>query len=111
MSLGVTSGGEGRHLGPTLEEVVSMYRDCRPAPSAPVHAPGTKKIGKILGATGKVELIEGGPSRQQIHALMNLGVHKMPATKEEAAQLIREQRDLQMGQRLGLVVERPELVL
>ena len=92
------SGGsrEGRHLGATMDDVVKMNRQRAPASSAP------KKIGRVLTATGSFELVPGGPSREQVHALLNLGVADMPATKEEAAQMIRELRDMQMAKRLGM---------
>lgn len=85
-----------------------MYRNKRPVSTARPSAAGPVKIGKVLGASGKFELVAGGPSRQQVHALLNLGITQMPNSKEEAAQMIREQRDLQMGQRLGLEAIRRE---
>lgn len=87
-------------MGPTLDEVAEL-RLSRNAPSAATGS-GSKKVGKMLGASGKFELIAGGPSREQIHALLNLGVTEMPKTKEEASSLIRELRDYQIAQRLGM---------
>lgn len=99
-SVGIVGGNGGRHLGPTLDEVAELSRQQRTklTPSAS----GSKKLGKMLGGSGKFELIEGGPSRQQVHALLNLGITEMPKTKEEAAGVIREMRDMQMGNRLGM---------
>ena len=109
VSVGVSDAGGKRHLGPTLDEVVSLYRN-KPSTSKSDSRLGAisagsppKTVGKVLGASGKFELVAGGPSRQQVHALLNLGITQMPATKEEASTLIRERRDMQMGERLGLV--------
>lgn len=101
-SIGITSGSGGRHLGPTLDEVAEL-RVTRNAPSAAAttHS-GSKQVGKVLGASGKFELTAGGPSREQVHALLNLGVTAMPKTKEEASSLIRELRDHQIAQRFGM---------
>jgi hypothetical protein len=89
-------------LGPTLDEVAEL-RVTRNAPSAAAttHS-GSKQVGKVLGASGKFELTAGGPSREQVHALLNLGVTAMPKTKEEASSLIRELRDHQIAQRFGM---------
>lgn len=99
-SIGVTGGSGGRHLGPTYAEVVELSRKTRVAAVANVCGPA--RIGKVLSASGKFELIPGGPSREQVHALLNLGVTDMPKTKEEAAELIRGLRDMQMAQRFGM---------
>lgn len=93
---------------------MSLYRN------KPIHSPSKgnlgaspmaripKTIGKVLGASGKFELVDGGPSREQVHALLNLGITQMPATKEEASKLIRERRDTKMGVRFGLEALRTE---
>ena len=99
-SIGVTGVSGGRHLGPTYDEVVELSRQSRVKPVA--QACGPKRVGKVLSASGKFDLIPGGPSREQVHALLNLGVTDMPATKEDAADLIRELRDMQIAQRFGM---------
>ena len=109
---GGSAVGGGRHLGPTLDEVVSLYRN-KPSKSSESKGPASaavspKTIGKVLGGSGTFDLVAGGPSREQVHALLNLGITQMPATKEEASRLIRERRDLQMGERLGLVALKTE---
>lgn len=99
-SIGIAGGNGGRHLGPTLDEVAEISRQQRTKLTPSVSE--SRKVGKMLGGSGKFELVEGGPSRQQVHALLNLGITVMPKTKEEAAEVIREMRDMQMGNRLGM---------
>lgn len=101
-SVGVTGGSGGRHLGPTYDEVLEISRKSRVSAPAVAPAGGPAKIGKVLSASGKFDLVPGGPSREQVHALLNLGVTDMPATKEEAVELIRELRDMQIAQRFGM---------
>jgi len=101
-----TNGSGGRHLGPTLNEVVQLSKDLRSqrAQTSANASNAPKKVGKILGGSGKFELVAGGPSREQVHALLNLGITNMPKTKEEASLLIREMRDNQIAQRLGMTL-------
>lgn len=87
----------GRHLGPTLEEISELRASRaleRPAPEKPKPEAESE-------ATDAPRVREDRPSEEQLRALANLGVTETPQSKEHAMFLIREAREMQLAEGLG----------
>lgn len=88
---GSNSGvGKKRHLGPTLEEIGVLRAQAR-------VSYGT--VSNTKENEEEQELAEDAPSQQQLKALHNHGVAEVswPCTKAEAAVLLREIREVRLG--------------
>jgi len=86
----------GRHLGPTLEEVAVIRSSRKVVERAPQPSPDEAWTPTPVEAAD-----DDKPSEEQLRALVSLEVAVVPTSKEHAMHLIREARELQLAEGLG----------
>ncbi|KAJ1476570.1 hypothetical protein T484DRAFT_1907719 [Baffinella frigidus] len=87
----------GRHLGPTLEEI-TVIRSSRKVLD---REPKAAAVPEEPSWAAVAPSVEDKPSEEQLRALISLDVSVAPTSKEHAMRLIREAREIQLAEGLG----------